>query len=271
MRFLLRHKWLILRRITQLSILSLFLLGPWLGIWIVKGNMASSLTLDFLPLSDPYVLLQSLFAGQSLETTALIGAAIVLLFYLIVGGRAYCSWVCPINIVTDIAASLRDRLNIKGGSSFSRTTRYWILAISLGVAGVTGGLAWELINPVSMVFRGLIFGMGLGWGIIVAIFFFDLLITRHGWCSHFCPVGAFYSVLGRFSLLRISASRRENCDNCKACFKICPEQHVIKPAFTGTNPIIMSANCTNCGRCIDVCPQNVFNFSIRFQIQKETK
>ena len=47
------HKWLILRRISQLSVLALFLIGPLTGYWIVKGNMASSLTLDILPLSDP--------------------------------------------------------------------------------------------------------------------------------------------------------------------------------------------------------------------------
>ncbi|MDP3687171.1 MAG: quinol dehydrogenase ferredoxin subunit NapH, partial [Sulfurimicrobium sp.] len=50
------HKWLLLRRTSQLGILALFLLGPFAGIWIVKGNLAYSLTLDILPLADPYVL-----------------------------------------------------------------------------------------------------------------------------------------------------------------------------------------------------------------------
>jgi ferredoxin-type protein NapH len=31
----------------------------------------------------------------------LLGHLLVLFFYGIVGGRAFCSWVCPINIVTD--------------------------------------------------------------------------------------------------------------------------------------------------------------------------
>jgi ferredoxin-type protein NapH len=262
------YKWLLLRRLTQLVILSLFLLGPWFGVWIVKGNLASSLTLDVLPLTDPYVLLQSLFAGQTLETAALTGAVIVLIFYFIVGGRVYCSWVCPINIVTDVAASLRDRLNIKGGTSFSRATRYWLLGISLVVAWLTGTIAWELINPVSMVYRGLIFGMGLAWGIIVAIFLFDLFMSKRGWCSHLCPVGAFYSLLGPFSLLRVSASKRDQCDDCLDCFRVCPEPQVIKPALKGAeqqiSPVILSPNCTNCGQCIDVCDRNVFNFSTRF-------
>ena len=35
------HKWLLLRRSSQLGILALFLAGPWLGVWIVKGNLRS--------------------------------------------------------------------------------------------------------------------------------------------------------------------------------------------------------------------------------------
>ena len=97
------HKWLLLRRISQLSILALFLLGPLAGIWIVKGNLNYSYTLGVLPLTDPYVALQSLVAGHVPETLGLVGFAIVLLFYFLVGGRVYCSWVCPINMVTDAA------------------------------------------------------------------------------------------------------------------------------------------------------------------------
>lgn len=262
------YKWLLLRRITQLSFLGLFLLGPWFGIWIVKGNLASSLTLDVLPLTDPYVLLQSLFAGHTLEKTAFIGALIVFVFYLLIGGRMYCSWVCPLNIVTDAAASLRERLKIKGGTQFSRATRYWLFGMTLIVAWLTGTMAWELLNPVSMVYRGFIFGMGLAYAIILAIFLFDLLISHRGWCSHLCPVGAFYSLLGPFSLVRVSASKRQDCDNCLDCFRVCPEPQVIKPALKGAEqsigPVILSPNCTNCGQCIDVCTKNVFKVSTRF-------
>jgi ferredoxin-type protein NapH len=265
------YKWLLLRRLTQLSLLSLFLLGPWFGVWIVKGNLASSLTLEVLPLTDPYILLQSILAGHTLEITALIGALIILIFYLVIGGRVYCSWVCPLNIVTDAAASLRECLDIKGKTQLSRRSRYWILAMSLIVAALTGTIAWELLNPVSMLYRGLIFGMGLAYGIVIAIFFFDLLLNKHGWCGHLCPVGAFYSLLGRFSWLRIKATQRSQCDNCMDCFRVCPEPQVIKPALKGAEqgigPVILAANCTNCGQCIDICTKNVFEWSTRFHNQ----
>jgi len=262
------NKWLLARRFTQLSILALFLLGPWFGIWLLKGNLNSSLVLNTLPLTDPFVFLQSVFAGHVAETTAITGALIVLVFYMLVGGRVYCSWVCPVNIITDTAHWLRERLGISGASRLSRNTRYWLLAATLVLALTTGSIVWETVNPVSMVHRGLIFGMGMAWFVIAAVFVLDFIVSRRGWCSHLCPVGAFYSMLGTHSLIRIRADARNQCDDCMDCFIVCPEQQVIRPALKGADkgigPVITSANCTNCGRCIDVCSKDVFHFGSRF-------
>ncbi|MGB5282538.1 MAG: quinol dehydrogenase ferredoxin subunit NapH [Arenicellales bacterium] len=268
------HKWLILRRISQVGILALFLLGPLAGIWIIKGNLAASLTLDVLPLTDPYVLIQSVFAGQWPLQAAITGAVIVTLLYILIGGRTYCSWLCPINIVTDTAAWLRNKLGLKGGATFSKKSRFWLLGASLLLAMMTGTIAWELVNPVSMVFRGLIFGMGMAWGIVLVIFLLDLLVSKRAWCGSLCPVGAFYSLLGYASILRVSAVHRENCNDCMDCFVVCPEHQVINPALkeipTGTGPVILSSQCTNCGRCIDVCAENVFQFDLRFNNTQTT-
>ncbi|HID46893.1 MAG TPA: quinol dehydrogenase ferredoxin subunit NapH [Chromatiaceae bacterium] len=262
------HKWLILRRLSQLSILAAFVAGPWFGLWIVKGNLAYSYTLDVLPLTDPYILLQSVISGVTPETVALIGVAIVLAFYALVGGRVYCSWVCPVNMVTDAAAWLRRKLGIRGASHASRSTRYWILALTLILPLITGGIIWELVNPVSIMFRGIVFSMGLAWVLILAIFLFDLLVSRDGWCGHYCPVGAFYSLLSNRAVVRVSAINRDACDDCMDCFNVCPEPQVIKPALKGApkgiGPVITGNQCTNCGRCIDVCAVNVFQFGNRY-------
>lgn len=262
------HRWLILRRISQLSVLGLFLVGPLVGLWIVKGNLAASVTLDTLPLTDPHVLLQSVLSGVSPELSAVVGAIIVIAFYLLVGGRVYCSWVCPVNIVTDGAAWLRRKLGMRSASPLARSTRYWMLLLTLILPLITGSLVWELFNPVSMLFRGIVFGIGMAWVLIVGVFLFDLFITKNGWCGRLCPVGAFYGLLGIGSVIRVVAARRESCDDCMDCFVICPESQVIKPALKGadkgTGPVILSANCTNCGRCIDVCGKDVFQFGTRF-------
>ena len=261
------QKWLLLRRISQLAILSLFLLGPLAGIWIVRGSFSSSTTLGFLPLTDPLIILQSVLAGHAVAAKALIGGVIVFAFYSMVGGRVYCSWACPVNLLTDTAAWLNRRLDLKKSLSMSRFTRYWLFAMILILASVTGSIVWEWLNPVTIFQRGLLFGMGLGWVLIAAILVLDVFITRRGWCGHLCPVGAFYSLLGFASILRIKAAQREQCTDCMDCFTVCPEPQVIRPALKGdeqSSTVIFSNNCINCGRCIDICPQNVFRFSKRY-------
>ncbi|MBI4987105.1 MAG: quinol dehydrogenase ferredoxin subunit NapH [Rhodocyclales bacterium] len=260
-------KWLLLRRGAQLAFLALFLAGPWFGFWIVKGNYNYSLTLDLLPLTDPYVLLQSLLAGHRPERNALLGAAIVAVCYALVGGRVFCAWVCPVNPVTDLAAWLRSRLGIKGGAHVSRHARFGLLAMTLVLALATGSIAWEFVNPVSLLHRGLFFGFGLAWTAVLAVFLFDLVFMNRGWCGHLCPVGAFYSLLGHRSLLRVALPRRAACDDCNDCFAVCPEPLVIRAPLkdAGVRPVILSPQCTNCGRCIDVCAKDVFAFGTRFQ------
>lgn len=261
------HKYLLLRRTCQLFFLTLFLLGPWIGIWVVKGTLAGSMTLGVLPLTDPFIFLQSLIAGHWPELTAAVGAAIVLVAYALIGGRVYCSWVCPINPITDAAHWLHRKLGLQKGWQPKRTTRLWLLATVLIVSGITGTIAWELVNPITMLHRGLIFGMGFVWAMVGAVFLFDLLVSRHGWCGHLCPVGAFYGLVGHKSLLGVSAANRNACDDCMDCFAVCPENQVISPALRGTGdstPLILSPDCTNCGRCIDVCAEDVFKFTHRF-------
>lgn len=261
------HRYLLLRRISQLSMIALFLSGPLTGFWIFKGNLAASRFLDTIPLSDPFILMQSLVTGTIAGSTALLGGLLIAAFYLLSGGRAYCSWVCPVNILTDCAAWLRLRFRLREGMPLNRNTRYWMIGMVFAVSTLTGSLAWELINPVTILHRGLVFGIGLAWTIPLGIFAFDLFMSKRGWCGHLCPVGGFYSLLGRFSLLRVRADRREHCSNCLDCYAVCPEPQVISPALKGENgrgPLITAANCTNCGRCIDICAERVFSFGSRF-------
>ena len=262
------NKWLLLRRTTQFSILFLFLLGPWFGIWWLKGNLASSMVLGTVGLTDPFILLQSLAAGHVAGQAAITGAIIVFIFYFLVGGRVYCSWVCPINVVTDAANWLRNRLKLNLSWQLKKSTRLWIMVMALATSAVTGAIAWEAVNPITMLQRGLVFGMGLAWVIVLAVFLFDLVVTRRGWCSHLCPVGAFYGLVGKRSLVRMNAPERTACTDCGDCFRVCPEPHVIIPALrpekdTDTS-VILDSDCTNCGRCIDVCDEEVFRFSTRF-------
>ncbi|MGL5046997.1 MAG: quinol dehydrogenase ferredoxin subunit NapH [Shewanella sp.] len=258
------HQYLFLRRLVQLSLLGVFALGPVFGIGILKGNLSASLLLDTVPLADPLASLQVLMTGHVPELSLLLGAGLIVLLYGIAGGRVFCSWVCPVNLITDSASWLRRKFNLPRTSELPRSLRYYLLALVLLLPALTGMLIWEWVNPVPILYRAVLFGSVGGLWILAAIFLLDLFIAERAWCGHLCPTGALFGLLGKWSPVKIVATRAEDCNNCMDCFAVCPERQVLKPALKGLNPIILSQDCTQCGRCIDVCAKRVFSYQNRF-------
>ncbi|EPV2529277.1 quinol dehydrogenase ferredoxin subunit NapH [Vibrio sp. Vb1026] len=259
------HRFLILRRLCQFTIIALFMAGPTLG--ILTGNLSSSMLLDTVPLSDPLIVLQALATGHVPEFNALLGVVIVVVFYAILAPRAFCAWVCPLNIVTDLAAWLRRKFNIKASYRWSPVIRYWLIPVLMLGSALSGAILWTWLDPVAALHRGLVFGMGAGWVLIALVFVLDLLLVEHGWCGHLCPLGATYGVIGRKSLLRVSAVRREDCTKCMDCFYVCPEPEVLRQPLKEGDRRVMNQNCISCGRCLDVCPEHVFEFKNRLSVK----
>ncbi|MBE4298342.1 quinol dehydrogenase ferredoxin subunit NapH [Vibrio parahaemolyticus] len=254
------HRFLVLRRLCQLTIIALFMAGPTLG--VLTGNLSSSMLLDTVPLSDPLIVLQALATGHIPEFNALLGVVIVVVFYAILAPRAFCAWVCPLNIVTDLAAWLRRKFNIKASYRWSPAIRYWLIPVLMLGSALSGAILWTWLDPVAALHRGLVFGMGAGWVLIALVFVLDLLLVEHGWCGHLCPLGATYGVIGRKSLLRVTTVRREDCTKCMDCFYVCPEPEVLRQPLKEGDRRVMDQNCISCGRCLDVCPEHVFEFKI---------
>ncbi|WP_282174586.1 quinol dehydrogenase ferredoxin subunit NapH [Vibrio diabolicus] len=259
------HRFLVLRRLCQLTIIALFMAGPTLG--VLTGNLSSSMLLDTVPLSDPLIVLQALATGHIPEFNVLLGVVIVVVFYAILAPRAFCAWVCPLNIVTDLAAWLRRKFNIKASYRWSPTIRYWLIPVLMLGSALSGAILWTWLDPVAALHRGLVFGMGAGWVLIALVFVLDLLLVEHGWCGHLCPLGATYGVIGRKSLLRVTAVRREDCTKCMDCFYVCPEPEVLRQPLKEGDRRVMDQNCISCGRCLDVCPEHVFEFKNRLTVK----
>jgi len=157
-----RNRVLLARRATQLAVLLLFWLGAHSHLGVLTGNLSASHVFRAVPLSDPFAVLQLLASGHALAGTALLGAVIVVVFYLLVGGRSFCSWVCPVNLLSDAAAVVARRRGLRGQFRVSRRTRYGILALALVVSALSGVAAFEWISPIAMIHREIVFGPGLG-------------------------------------------------------------------------------------------------------------
>jgi ferredoxin-type protein NapH len=259
---------LILRRLTQFGLLLLFFGTAHWG-WeaakdvpVLTGNLSGSEFLGLIPMADPFAVLQIFLAGHVLQQESLIGAALVLGFYALVGGRVFCGWVCPVNAVTDLAGWLRQRLPIPTLFGLNRNIRYFVLATALILSVVTGVAAFEWVSPVGMMHRGIIFGMGLGFLALISIFLFDLLILRNGWCGHFCPLGAFWSLVGKSAQIRVRFDK-DTCTHCGECARVCPEPQVLNLKKLEQTGYVVSGECSNCGRCTALCPEGSLNFDLR--------
>lgn len=261
-----RH--LILRRLTQFGILLLFFGTAHWG-WeaakdvpLLTGNLSGSEFLGILPMADPFAVLQIFIAGHVLQAESLIGAALVLSFYALAGGRAFCAWVCPVNAVTDLAGWLRQRLPIPTLFPLNRNIRYFVLATALILSAISGVAAFEWVSPIGMTHRGILFGMGMGFLALIAIFLFDLLILKNGWCGHLCPLGAFWSMVGRTAQIRVRFDSA-SCTHCGECARVCPEPQVLNLKKLEQTGYVIPGECSNCGRCTDLCPEDSLRFALR--------
>jgi ferredoxin-type protein NapH len=270
MPLLAANRYRILRRLVQVSVLVLFVAGNAWGWKVLQGNLSSSLVFGAVPLADPFALLQIFATGTMVSAKALLGGCIVLFFFAAVAGRAFCGWICPVNMVTDLA----DIVSAAAGGGkralrMNRDARYWVLGLSLVLSLWLGIAAFEWISPIGALHRGIIFGMGLGWTSVAAVFLFDVFVVRNGFCGHLCPLGAFYSLIGSKSMVRVRHDK-ERCTRCMRCVESCPEPQVL-PMVGKWDGSVTSGECTDCGRCIELCSDHAMRFGIRKQGRNEKK
>lgn len=265
-------RYLVLRRLVQMGILLLFF-GTAHWAWelpkktpLLTGNLSASTLVGVVPMTDPFAALQIFVTGHMLQTDALLGAALIFAFYLLLGGRVFCAWVCPVNMVTDLAGWLRNRLGVSAIAHLPRSLRYFVLATTLILSAVTGVAAFEWVSPVGMMHREIIFGLGAGGLALLAIFLFDLLLLRHGWCGHLCPLGAFWSLVGRAAVLKVRFDKN-TCTHCGECARVCPEPQVLNLKKLEEAGQVVSGECSNCGRCTALCPEGSLAFDLKPLIQ----
>lgn len=266
-------RYIVLRRVVQVGILLLFF-GTAHWAWqypaktpLLSGNLSSSEFIGLIPMADPLAALQIFLTGHVLQRETLIGVAVVLGFYLLVGGRIFCAWVCPVNLVTDLAGWLRSKLDVRPIFHLPRTIRYFVLIAALVLSVITGVAAFEWVSPVGMMHREIVFGLGFGFLALLAIFLFDLLILKNGWCGHLCPLGAFWSLVGKIGLLKVRFDKT-SCTHCGECARVCPEPQVLNLKKLEERGLVYSGECSNCGRCTALCPEGSLSFDLRPLIRK---
>jgi len=237
-----------------LAFLVALLLGRWGVVTLLQGSTSSTRLLGVINLADPFGALEIMLASRAVYLPLLLAAGIILVVYALVG-RAYCAWICPLGLLLDLADELRERLGKRRRLKFSRRIKYGLLALFLFLSLAVGIPAFTLVSPINILARNLLFGFGPEILLVVAIVGFEVAFSQRAWCRYFCPLGAFYSLLGRWGLVRVRvADRGAKCTRCGHCTLHCPMGiNVLRDYVRAGRLTVGDPECIRCGVCVEGC------------------
>lgn len=206
----------------------------------------------------------------------------ITLFWLamtFVFGRVYCSSVCPIGTLQDIAIRCRrflPRLNrpFRFHTAFRFRTEVVILyAICLCTGVVLLPLMIEpwntmrhivsVTNPSPQKIELLHFTLGATAGVIAGLVSLVIivgyaLLRGRDYCNTVCPIGIALGSLGSHTLLHIEIDP-DKCTSCMRCEDACKAS-----CLKVVSRYVDNSRCVRCFNCVDVCPAS----AIRYQINR---
>jgi ferredoxin-type protein NapH len=192
-------------------------------------------------------------------------------------GRFACGWICPFGLMQEWIYKLRaPKLSLPKALRFAR---YAVLAVFVFAvplyyqakehplyfcswcpvgtleAAIPDGLAKAgmglkpvaaFLNASPAQFRMAVDAFSVGpmmwvkWGLLAVVLLSAAMVKRP-FCRAICPLGALFSLFGRFSWLQLKVNR-ERCRACNACKKVCPVD--LEPSTEAG-----SAECITCLDC----------------------
>lgn len=199
-------------------------------------------------------------------------------FILAIGvilGRAVCGYLCPFGLFQELLYLIKSpKLKLKKIFTYIKYIFLILFVIILpctilDMAGL--GKPWfcEYICPVGTLEAGIpliltneIMREGIGYlfyiklGILFAVVIFSVFIYRF-FCKVMCPLGAFYGLLNKISLLHLECDKTK-CNECGACKTACKMD--VDPSMANEK---RSAECILCGKCTHACSKNALKITIK--------
>lgn len=241
----------------------------------------SSFGIDAIAYICPLGALETILASHLFIPRTVITVVCVLLL-LVVLGRAFCAWVCPIpplqrffhphdtasGSVTHSCSSCAGACGLKplGGArdGFRIDSRHGVLLGSLASAAVFGFPVFCLVCPIGLTFATFVAvwrvfaNQEASWSLLVFPFILLLeIVVFRKWCHKICPMSALISLLSQpVNLLRPCVDKsvclRSQGVDCQVCVDICPER--LDPHAQRI------PECTKCGLCVEQCPSHAVGF-----------
>ncbi len=100
-----RHKWRNRRWAVLIIANLMFAFSFWFDIQILEGALTASRFVGF-HLIDLNSALQVMLAHKHIIVNLVIGTGTVFLLWVLLGGRTFCSWVCPYHLLAEWAEKM---------------------------------------------------------------------------------------------------------------------------------------------------------------------
>jgi ferredoxin-type protein NapH len=278
------------RRIVQFGCALAFVAIPFLNYREISTLSGNLLAFNFagVPLNDPLSAAQTGLATLSLTQNMLIGTLLVLLIAVVLG-PAFCSWLCPYGLLSELGHGLSRRLGRRPAPATPDATPepgtskpdgppdvpflfrlLWVLA---GLAMVAVAVPFPLLNQLSMpgwytrLWQSLALYSAPIWGglvLLLAVLGLEIALGKRLWCRYFCPQSVLISLFGAIFPKRLQvAFTRKKC-TCPASDRVC--QKTCSLCLDPRSPLALSQRlqCTNCGDCVDACRNRGQALGLRF-------
>ncbi len=202
---------------------------------------------------------------MQLVPAILSGAAAWIVLWVVLSltfGRAYCSSVCPVGTVQDLALGARRSINRKFRFRYAPPLNPVRLSVAIivGLCLLAGAIAAvQLTDPyhvysraVNAIARPVAAGVG---GLTIAVLILALIAAAGWWrgrllCNTLCPVGTLLGYLSRAPIYRIDINT-DLCTHCGKCEQVCKAQ-----CIDLSDCVVDQSRCVRCMDCTAVCPNS---------------
>ena len=228
-------------------------------------------------------------ALQAVYTDRHRGAGLYVLGYLaavgLLAGRFICGWLCLFGLIQELLYKIPTP-KIRVPEQIDRKLRYLKYAVlALLVIGLPffyrdafgsgvpffceylcpagtleGGIPLVLLNKSLRAGLGALFR----WKVfLLALFVLSSIFIYRPFCKYLCPLGAFYALFQKVSLVRMRVDEGA-CIDCGACEKACHMN--VAPCRTPN-----SGECIRCGECMEACPVKALSFGTGLRKKERIK